>query len=535
MSVGYKEFDALTRLHFTIFVQRVFAELNPGVAYLDNWHINVIADALMELRSGKYRRLAVAMPPRSLKSIIISVAWVAWLLGHDPSLRLICVSYGQELADKMASDCRQIMQSQWYKRLFPNTRLMPGRQALANFETTAGGARFSTSIGGTLTGFGADIIIVDDPMKPSEALSEAERATTNNWVQHSLFTRLNDKRTGQIVIVMQRLHEDDVIGNLLEKAPGTFRTLFFSAIAAQQEVHDYSTPFGPRRVVREEGEALHPEREPIEALEEQRRLIGTAFFSAQYLQEPVPLEGNLVKRAWFRQYSPHEVIQPDRIIQSWDTAAKAGQLNDYSVCTTWALKGDRIYLLDVVRERLEFPALKRRIFDEADRHRADVVLIEDKGSGTSMLQELSSSGFGKGTPVLPVNDKVVRLAGVTAMIEQGRVYLPHSAAWLQDYVHELCGFPGLKHDDQVDSTSQALAWIREQGNPGGYWHFMRQRHEKMIARSRDRTVRLRAPAGISHFVGMDGHMIAIAEDRILWLTEEETPGAIFAGYVRWPE
>ena len=185
MSAGYMEFDALTRVHFAIFLQRVFAELNPGLTYLDNWHIHVIIDALRELETGQQRRLAVAMPPRSLKSIIISVAWVAWLLGHDPGLRLICVSYGQELADKMASDCRQIMQSAWYKRLFPKTRLMPGRQSLANFETTAGGARFSTSIGGTLTGFGADIIIVDDPMKPSEALSEAERGTTNNWVQHS--------------------------------------------------------------------------------------------------------------------------------------------------------------------------------------------------------------------------------------------------------------------------------------------------------------------------------------------------------------
>jgi predicted phage terminase large subunit-like protein len=228
------------------------------------------------------------------------------------------------------------------------------------------------------------------------------------------------------------------------------------------------------------------------------------------------------------------VIQLDRVIQSWDTAAKAGQLNDYSVCTTWALKGDRAYLLDVVRERLEFPALRRRIIDEADRHRAEVVLIEDKGSGTSMLQELSSSGFGKGTPVLPVNDKIVRLAGVTAMIEQGRVYLPHSAVWLQDYVHELCGFPGLKHDDQVDSTSQALAWIREQGNPGHLFHYTRQRFEKMIAFSQHRTVRLRTPDGISHHIGMDGTMIPIGSDRIVWLTEEEARGAVSGGYVRLP-
>lgn len=216
-SITYATFDPITRTFLAVFLRRVFAELHPGAAFHDNFHIHVIMEELEALRHGRNRKLAVAMPPRSLKSIIISVAFVAWLLGHDPKLKIICVSYGQELADKLASDCRQIMQTGWYQRLFPGTRLRQGRQSLANFETTAGGGRFSTSVGGTLTGFGADWTILDDPMKPSEALSDTERTTTNNWIQHTLFTRLNDKRTGRIIIVMQRLHEDDVIGNLLEK------------------------------------------------------------------------------------------------------------------------------------------------------------------------------------------------------------------------------------------------------------------------------------------------------------------------------
>lgn len=531
-SFNYTEFDALTRLNFSVFVERVFAELNPGAEYFDNFHIHVINEALEDLRSGSTRRLGISMPPRSLKSIIVSVAWVAWLLGHDPTQRVICVSYGQDLADKMASDCRQVMQSAWYRRLFPGTRLAPGRQAVANFETTAGGGRFSTSVGGTLTGFGADWIIVDDPMKASEAISDAERATTNAWVQHSLFTRLNDKRRGRIIVVMQRLHEDDVIGNLAEKAGGTFRMLSFSAIALEDEVHEFGTPFGVRRVERFEGEALHPAREPLEVLEEQKQLQGTRDFSAQYLQEPVPLEGNLVRRTWFRHYSPLEIAQPDRVIQSWDTASKAGQLNDYSVCTTWALKGDRCYLVDVARERLEFPALKRRAVDEADRHNAELVLIEDKGSGTSLIQELQSTGFGKSRAVNPTTDKTARFAGITAMIENGRVYLPHSAVWLEDFVHELCGFPSVRHDDQVDSTSQALAWIRQQGNPGGLWHYMRQEFEKKVAFSEHRTVHLRARAGISHFIGRHGTKIAVGPARTLWLTEQDARSAVAAGFVR---
>lgn len=220
MPANYQQFDAITRLYLATFLRRAFAELNPGEDYLDNFHIHVLIDALEELRFGKERRLAVAMPPRSLKSLLISVTFVAWLLGHDPALKIICVSYGAELAEKLASDCRRIMLTPWYQRLFPETRLAPRRQSLGNFETTAGGGRFSTSVGGVLTGFGADFIIVDDPSKPSETLSEAERTGINDWIQHTLFTRLNDKRRGKILIVMQRLHEDDVIGNIMEKVYG---------------------------------------------------------------------------------------------------------------------------------------------------------------------------------------------------------------------------------------------------------------------------------------------------------------------------
>jgi hypothetical protein len=215
--ITYVEFDAITRCFLSVFIQRVFAELNPGVTYLDNFHIHMIIAELEKMRFGDLQQLLVAMPPRSLKSIIISVAYPAWLMGHNPACKTICVSYGQELADKMAHDCRQVMRSDWYRRLFPKTVLAPGRQSLGAFETTAGGGRQSTSVNGVLTGFGGDIIIVDDPMKPDEALSDAERQRTNDWIQHTLFTRLNDKQNGRIIVVMQRLHEDDVIGNIMEK------------------------------------------------------------------------------------------------------------------------------------------------------------------------------------------------------------------------------------------------------------------------------------------------------------------------------
>ena len=526
----YEQFDAITRFHLAVFLRRVFAELNPGAEYLDNFHIHVLIDELEALRFGRQRRLAIAMPPRSLKSQLISVAYVAWLLGHDPSLKIICVSYGQELADKLASDCRTIMLAGWFQRMFPLCRLAPKRQSLGNFETTAGGGRFSTSVGGVITGFGADFIIVDDPSKPSESLSGVERASINDWIQHTLFTRLNDKRKGRILIVMQRLHEDDVIGNVVEKTGGDFRVLSFAAIAQTDEVHTYRTPFGMARVVRREGEALHPAREPLEVLEEQKRLLGSRFFAAQYLQAPVPLEGGLVKRAWLRSYLPHEVIKVERVVQSWDTASKMGELNDYSVGTTWGIIGKRAYLLDVVRERLEMPALKRRVVDEADRWKAERVLIEDKGSGTGLIQELSAAGFGKTKAIIPTGEKGFRLGNVTPIFEEGRVFLPASAPWLEDYVYELCGFPGLKHDDQVDSTSQFLAWWREEGDPGGIYHYYEQEAERQRAFAEDRTVHMRARADCNRFYSITGEEIVVGSDGTIWLTELDARAARGAGF-----
>lgn len=255
------EYAALTRLDFWIFILRVFAELNSE-PFANNFHIELLASRLDRIRKGESRRLAIALPPRSLKSIIVSVALPAWFLGHNPAARIICASYGQDLADKHAGDCRQVMQSKWYRQLFPATKLAPGRQSLSNFETTAGGSRMATSVGGVITGFGADVIIVDDPMKPDEALSEVERGRANRWARHTLFTRLNDKAKGAVIMVMQRMHEDDFIGHVMSFAE--FELLSFPAIAQAPETHLVETPFARLRYDRAEGEALHPARGSLE-------------------------------------------------------------------------------------------------------------------------------------------------------------------------------------------------------------------------------------------------------------------------------
>ena len=205
-------YDAVLRNDFSVFAARCFHHLNPQTDLATNWHLEVIAAKLAEVRQGKNRRLIINLPPRHLKSLLGSIAFPAWCLGCDPSTQILCVSYAQDLADKLSRDCRRIIASDWYQGLFP-TRLSPQRQAVPEFETTAQGSRVATSVGGVLTGRGADIIVIDDPLKPEEALSQIQRQAANEWYDHTLYSRLNDKLAGAIVADHARLHEDDLAGH----------------------------------------------------------------------------------------------------------------------------------------------------------------------------------------------------------------------------------------------------------------------------------------------------------------------------------
>jgi hypothetical protein len=208
------EYKALLRADFASFAVHCFRELNPRTAFALSWHHEFIAAKLTAVREGRIRRLTISVPPRHLKSHLASVSFPAWCLGHEPGLQIICASYAQDLADKLSRDCRHILAGDWYRRLFA-TRLSAQRQAVSEFETTAQGCRLATSVGGVLTGRGADIIIIDDPLKPEEALSQAQRQAANDWFDHTLYSRLNDTRTGAIILIMHRLHEDDLAGHVL--------------------------------------------------------------------------------------------------------------------------------------------------------------------------------------------------------------------------------------------------------------------------------------------------------------------------------
>jgi hypothetical protein len=356
------QYEAVLRQDFATFVSRCFYDLNPQTELVTNWHLRVIAARRAAVREGKIRRLIINLPPRHLKSLMASIAFPAWCLGHNPSAQILCVSYAQDLADKLARDCRSIMMSPWYRHIFP-TRLAQHRQAVQEFITTRQGYRLAASTGGVLTGRGADIILIDDPLKPEEALSKALRQACNEWFLNTLYSRLNDKRCGAIVIIMQRLHEDDLIGHVLGQEP--WEVLSFPAIAEADEVHKIETIWGPQCFTRRLGEALHPAREPLAVLQNIRRTIGEYNFAGQYQQSPAPLGGGLVKAEWFRRYRENERPERfERIVQSWDTANKATELSDFSVCTTWGVKDKNVYLLGRLRQRLEYPALKRAVREQ---------------------------------------------------------------------------------------------------------------------------------------------------------------------------
>jgi predicted phage terminase large subunit-like protein len=448
-------FDALLRSDPYAFARKCFHTIAPGKPFVPAWHLQAIAYQLQRIERGEITRLIVNLPPRSGKSICVSVAYVAWLLGLDPTIRVTCVSYSNDLAAELHRQFRMIIHSEWYKRVFPLTDLSKDTEVEA--VTTLGGGRYATSIEGTLTGRGADLIIIDDPHKAEEAQSARALAQVWEWYSGTLVSRLDNPRTGKIIVTMQRLHSQDLSGRLLASEGWTLLKLPARAASDQRiplcngRVHDWHRD-----------DPLECERVGLEVLEKIKRDIGSSKFNAQYLQEPVPIEGNLIRVDWLKRYDrAPEKQMGDLIVQSWDIATGIGDHNDYSVCATFLKRKDDYYLLDVFRDRLMFPDLQHKVRSHAWQFAADIVLIEKVGFGIVLLQDLQnrrphSSLQPIGIP--PRGTKLERLVAGSVKIEAGHLYLPMDALWLADFLDEFLGFPNTRHDDQVDAVSQFLQW-----------------------------------------------------------------------------
>ncbi|WLR91682.1 phage terminase large subunit [Shinella zoogloeoides] len=443
------------RSSFHLFVWRIFDILHEprGISFIDNWHVEAMCHELECVYRGENRRLLITVPPRHLKTICTSIGFTAWLLGHDPSTKVILATYGHDLSRSIFADLRRVMEHPVYQALFPATQI--ARISGSELVTTRGGGMKATSVGGAVTGRGADVIIIDDLMKAADAQSEPERRRAEDFVSGTLLSRFDSKRDGRVVSIQQRLHEGDVASYLL--STGEYRHLNLPAIAQEpQEI-----ALGKGRVkYRAVGDVLFPQQEPIEVLNRVRAELGPMVFSAQYLQDPTPPGGNRMSWGDFHTYEEApERTEFAMVVQSWDTGMTALPHSDYSVCTTWgALDSNNWFLLDVFRQRLDYGDLKRRVIQLRNRWNADRVIIERANTGIVLIRELTRENAFRGAPVgyTPRLDKQIRFETQIARLKDVNFHMPEQADWLADFRRECLAFPNGRHDDQVDSMTQFL-------------------------------------------------------------------------------
>jgi predicted phage terminase large subunit-like protein len=410
-------------------------------------HHNLIISRLEAVERGEISRLMIFMPPRHGKSLLTSTMLPAWYLGRNPDRHVIFATYGQELSDDFGRRVRNLLRNERHQAIFSASRLSEDSAAAHRLNTTRGGTYSAVGRGGPITGRGANLLILDDLLKDSsEANSETIRRNLHDWFSSDAYTRLAPG--GAIVLIQTRWHEDDLPGRLLSSRSGEhWDVLSLPAIAEQDESF------------RRKGEALWPEWFPLSELLKIRAVIGERAWVSLYQQRPSAAEGAIFKRNWWHFYR-HPLAGPFRIIQSWDTAFKTGEENDYSVCTTWGVSESGYFLLHLWRGKGEFPALKRKVIELAQEWNPTDILVEDRASGQSLIQELRSSTL----PIKPVKsdrDKQSRAQAITPIIEAGKVFLPENAPWLPDFLEEMASFPNGLHDDIVDSTSQALNYLRQ--------------------------------------------------------------------------
>jgi predicted phage terminase large subunit-like protein len=452
---------AILRYDFKSFIFKVFNTINPGIKFNNAWYIDLVADYLENLitntsNNKPNKRLIINIPPRCLKSISISVAWPAWILGIAPDKRIMVVSYSEHLSTKHSLDCRAVMQSKWYQELFPGTIISNSCNKKNKYVTTKFGFRMSSSVGGSITGEGADILILDDPHNPVNIMSDKIRNKAINWFEQTFVSRLNDQQEGIIVVAMQRLHCLDLSGYLLQKM--CWDLLKIPAIC------DSDQTFNSGRSIYhfKQGDSIDCRRLPIKTLDDICLQTGDTNFKAQYLQDPQDIHQGILK---IKEIKFYDQLPPfEAIYQSWDTAIKISDSSDYSVCTTWGVYQSRYYMVDFLCQKLEYSYLKENVLRLATQWMPKIILIEDKASGQSLIQDLKVERLHNIIAQKPKAPKTTRFALVVPFFTLEQVFLPRQSSWTQEVIKQITTFPYAKNDDIVDSISQFLNYIRDVSN-----------------------------------------------------------------------
>lgn len=447
------------RRSLAFFTKQAWHVIEPGTPLRWNWHIDAVCAALEAVSRGEIRKLIINIPPGTMKSILVSVMWPAWVWTWRPEWRGLFGSYAIDLAMRDSVRCRSVVSSPWFQDRFrPDWQMSGDQNVKSYFENTAKGFRMALSVGGAGTGFRGDCVVVDDPLKAMDAESKLAREESLRWWTKTMPTRVNDPATGAFVIVMQRLHEDDLTGHMLKS--GDYAHLCLPSEYEPDvpcrcgQPQCLTGPLGKLDPRTQPGELLFPSMFTPAVLADLRKTLGSAGYAGQHQQRPTPASGGMIKREWFKRW--RALPQLDEVVQSWDCTFKGSDDSDFVVGQVWGRKGADFYLLDQTRARMGFGATVQAIRDmSAKWPAASAKYVEDKANGSAVIETLRRDISGI-IAVNPEGGKMARAAAATPAIEAGNVYLPDNAEWVGDFVEECAAFPRGAHDDQVDAMTQAL-------------------------------------------------------------------------------
>lgn len=496
------------------FIRLAWHIIEPGQPYVHGWHIDALCEHLeaitdgVETPMGIYNRLLINIPPGTAKSLIVAVFWPAWEWGpmDMAHLRYVCIAHSQEFAFRDSLRMRRLVMSEWYQERWPHVRLVKDQNSVSKFETTATGFRQAVAIG-SITGARGDRVIFDDPHSVDGALSDTQRQTTIQSFREGVSTRLNNPDRSAIVIIMQRLHEEDVSGVILDQDLG-YDHLMLPMRYVPSRARPTMIGFEDPR--QEEGELLFPQRFPLDVVEREERMLGPYATSGQYQQDPEPRGGGIVKRDYWQLWESDIYPDCDFILASLDTAYTTKQENDFSALTVWGVftgaKGEtanryidrtgisrdgtlqsarfdeglhirtgvdlsgslspRVIMMNAWQEKLALHELVVKVGDTCRRMRVDKLIIEDKAAGHSVAQELQrlygTADFGVQLVNPGAIDKLARLHSVEHIFADGMIYAP-DRSWADMVIGQVATFPKAKNDDLVDTVSQAIRHLRDIG------------------------------------------------------------------------
>lgn len=484
------------------FIQLAWPIVEPGQPYIHNWHIDFICKHLEAITRGVkldedkfYNRLLINVPPGAMKSLLVNVFWPAWEWGprRMPSMRYICASHSMDLAVRDSTKMRRLIQSDWYQARWGDIVTLTGDQnAKTKFENTKTGFRQAVAAG-SITGARGDRVLIDDPLSATDANSEAVRASVAEWFEQAVPTRLNNPDRSAIVVIMQRLHEEDPSGIIMEKQYDEYDHIMIPMEYDPDRAGP--TKLGWEDPRRERGELYFPERFPQSVIERDKRIMGTYAISGQYQQQPTPDDGGIIKKGWWQVWDNADVFPAfDYIVAAVDTAYTEKTENDYSAMSVWgifsedpvaeasrsAVRDGRSFLIERTykqphpkvmliyawQERLLFNDLLQKILQTCNRFPIDRVLIEDKAAGIPIATELrrvyANRNFGVQLDPVGTLDKQARLYSVQHLFEEGLVYAPDKE-WADMVINQCVRFPKAKHDDLVDTVSMAMRYLRRAG------------------------------------------------------------------------